>query len=83
MEMKYNDKEGTLSPFVYCSTDQWTIENLTTQQISKNINLPTMEKMLNLAVDAEQNTDANPDFQQFYHFYYHFYNYTFNFEKPQ
>ena len=55
-----------------------------------------MEKMPNLAVDAEeQKDDANPDFQQSKaeekkskaerksEKHYHFYNCTFNFKEPQ
>ena len=40
------------------------LKNSTTQQISKNINLSTIEKMINPAVDAEQKNDDNPDFQK-------------------
>ena len=39
------------------------LKNSTALQISKNINLSTIEKMPNPAVDAEQKNDANPDFQ--------------------
>ena len=67
------------------------LKNSTAQQISKN-----MEKMPNLAVDAEeQKNDANPDFQRSKaeekkskaerksEKYYHFHNCTFNFKEPQ
>ena len=66
------------------------------RQISKNINLPTMEKMPNVAVDAEEEkNDGNPDFQEFKteekkskaerksEKHYHFNNCTFNFKEPQ
>ena len=72
------------------------LKNSTAQQISKNINLPTMEKMPNLAVDAEeQKNDANSDFQQSKaeekkfkaerksEKHYHFHNCTFNFKELQ
>ena len=44
------------------------LKNLTAQQISKDIYLSTTtttEKMPNVAVDAPQKTDSNPDIQKF------------------
>ena len=74
-------------------------KNSTAQQISKNINLSTIEKMPNLAVDSEQKNDANPDFQQSraeekkskaeqkskknYHFHNCTFYLAFYFKKPQ
>ena len=38
------------------------LKKLTAQQISKDVNLSTIEKMPNVAVDAPQKNDSNPDF---------------------
>ena len=63
------------------------LKNSTAQQIPKNINLSTIEKIPNLAVAAQKN-DANPDFrkskaEQKSEKHYHFYNCTFYFKEPQ
>ena len=68
---------------------KWRIKKFNRAAKSKNINLPTMEKMPNLAVDAEeQKNDNNPDFQQSKaerksEKHYHFHNCTFTFKEPQ
>ena len=41
------------------------LKNSAAQQTSEVIDLSTIEEMPNVSVDAEQNNDANPDFEQF------------------